>query len=105
MQPEAPGSTIALSAGDATMKHFAPPDLAPEIPIAKRHFAEGQSRQLERLALRSFELADRVASGGLEFQDAVDVAFDAAVASGLADTVGHDVIQAVLATAFERVRP
>jgi hypothetical protein len=87
------------------MKHFATPDLAHEIPIAKRHFAEGQSRQLELLALRSFQLADRVASGELQFLDAVDVAFDAAVASGLAEAVGYDVIQAVLATAFERVRP
>jgi hypothetical protein len=69
------------------------------------HFAEGQSRQLELLALHSFQLADRVASGELQFLDAVDVAFDAAIASGLADSVGYDVIQTVLATAFEIVQP
>jgi hypothetical protein len=63
------------------------------------------ARQLETLALRSFELADRVAAGELQFLDAVDVAFDSAVASGLADSVGYDVIQTVLAAAFEKVRP
>jgi hypothetical protein len=68
------------------------------------HFTEGQSQQLELLALRSFQLADRVASGELQFLDAVDVAFDAAIASDLADSVGYDVIQTVLAAAFERVR-
>jgi hypothetical protein len=73
--------------------------------LAKRDFAESQSQRLELLALRSFQLADRVASGELQFLDAVDVAFDAAVASGLADSVGYDIIQAALATAFEKVRP
>jgi hypothetical protein len=63
------------------------------------------TRQLEILALRSFELADRVAAGELQFLDAVDVAYDSAVASGLADSVGYDVVQAVLAAAFEKVRP
>jgi hypothetical protein len=63
------------------------------------------TRQLETLALRSFELADRVAAGQLQFLDAVDVAFDSAEASGLADLVGYDVIQIVLATTFEKVRP
>jgi hypothetical protein len=74
------------------------------LPTAKRDFTEGQSRQLELLALRSFQLADRVASGELQFLDAVDVAFDAAVASGLADSVGYDIIQTVLATAFDGMR-
>jgi hypothetical protein len=57
--------------------------------IAKPSLA---TRQLELLALRSFQLADRVASGELQFLDAVDVAFDSAVASGLADSVGYDAI-------------
>jgi hypothetical protein len=65
----------------------------------------GTTRQLELLALRSFELADRVAAGELQFLDAVDVAFDSAVASGLADSVGYDVLQVVLAATFEKVRP
>jgi hypothetical protein len=74
-------------------------------PINDRNFDNRQAKQIELLALRSFELADRVASGELQFLDAVDVAFDAAVASGLADAVGDDIIQAVLSTAFEKVRP
>jgi hypothetical protein len=65
----------------------------------------GTTRQLELLALRSFELADRVAAGELQFLDAVDVAFDSAVASGLADLVGYDVLQVLLAATFEKVRP
>jgi hypothetical protein len=69
------------------------------------HLERCITQQLETLALRSFELADRVAAGELQFLDAVDVAFDSAVASGLADSVGYDVIQIVLATTFEKVRP
>jgi hypothetical protein len=75
------------------------------VPVAKRRFPEAQARQLELLAVRSFQLADRVAAGELQFLYAVDVAFDAAVASGLADAVGYDVIQFVLTDAFKRVRP
>jgi hypothetical protein len=60
--------------------------------------------QLEILALRSLELADRVAAGEIAFLDAVDVAYDAAVWSGLTDTVGDDVVQATLAAAFANAR-
>jgi hypothetical protein len=80
-------------------------DLARAVPIAERNFEDRQAKQLQHLAVRSFQLADRVACGELQFLDAIDVAFDAAVASGLADAVGHDVVQAVLAAAFEKVRP
>ena len=69
------------------------------------HLEHCIAQQLEILALRSFELADRVAAGQLQFLDAVDLAFDSAEASGLADLVGYDVIQIVLATIFEKVRP
>jgi hypothetical protein len=62
------------------------------------------ARQLEILALRSFELADRVADGELQLIDAVDIAYEAAVCSGLTETVGVDVVQAVLAEAFRPVR-
>jgi hypothetical protein len=80
-------------------------NLAYTTAIPDRSFENHQAKQLELLALRSFQLADRVASGELQFLDAVDVAFDAAVASGLIDEVGEDVIQAVLTVAFEKVRP
>jgi hypothetical protein len=55
------------------------------------------SRQLEHLALRSLELADRVAAGEIAFLDAVDVAYEAALWSGLTNTVGDDIVQATLA--------
>jgi hypothetical protein len=69
------------------------------------HLERCIAQQLEILARHSFELAERVAAGELEFLDAVDVAFDAAVASGLEESVGFDVIQIVLAASFEKVRP
>jgi hypothetical protein len=65
---------------------------------------ERASRQLEILALRSLELADRVAAREIAFLDAVDIAYDAAVWSGLTSTVGDDVVQATLAAAFANAR-
>jgi hypothetical protein len=63
-----------------------------------------QARQLEILALRSLELADRVAAGEIRFLDAVDVAYEAAMWSGLTSTVGDDIVQATLAAAFANAR-
>ena len=62
------------------------------------------ARRLEILALRSLELADRVAEGSIKFIDAVDVAYEAAVWSGLVDEVGDDIVQACLAAAFANAR-
>jgi hypothetical protein len=62
------------------------------------------TRQLELLALRSFELADRVKAGEIRFLDAVDMAYEAALWSGLTQTVGVDVVQTVLEAAFANVR-
>jgi hypothetical protein len=61
-------------------------------------------RRLEILALRSLELADRVAEGSLKFIDAVDLAYEAAVWSGLTQDVGDDIVQATLAAAFANAR-
>ena len=62
------------------------------------------TRQLEILALRSMELADRVAAGEIKFLDAVDLAYEAALWSGLTETVGDDIVQATLAAAFANAR-
>ena len=62
------------------------------------------SRQLEILAIRALELADQVAARELRFQDAVDLAYEAAVWSGLVETVGDDVVQLTLAAAFANAR-
>lgn len=77
------------------------------------------TRQLEILALRSIELADRVAAGQLPFIAAVDLAYEAAVwadlpnaidASGLINSnivgapTGEDIVQATIAAAFATVR-
>jgi hypothetical protein len=62
------------------------------------------ARRLEILALRSLELADRVADGSIKFIDAVDLAYEAAVWSGLTRDVGDDIVQATLAAAFANAR-
>lgn len=73
-------------------------------------------RRLELLALRSMELADRVAAGELRFIEAVDLAYDAAVFAGLPGAIeksglidnelmtGDDIVQATLAAAFANAR-
>ena len=63
------------------------------------------THQLEILAIRSFELAERVEASELDLLDAVDMALEAARWSGLTEKVGDDVVQAVLSVAFERVVP
>ena len=74
------------------------------------------TRQLEILALRSSELAERVAAGELRFLDAIDVAYDAAQWAGLPAAIeksglidskkikGDDVVQATIAAAFANAR-
>ena len=74
------------------------------------------TRQLEILALRSMELADRVATGELKFLEAVDLAYDAALwadlpnaieKSGIINTekiTGDDIVQATIAAAFANAR-
>ena len=54
--------------------------LTPTVPAKSR-----TTRQLEILAIRSFELAERVEAGEVEFLDAIDVAYDAAYWSGLVE--------------------
>jgi hypothetical protein len=77
------------------------------------------TRQLEILALRSFDLADRVAAGELPFIDAVDLAYSAAIWADLPNVIdrsglinfniagastGQDIVQATIAAAFATVR-
>lgn len=81
-------------------------------PRKKKHPV---TRQLELLAVRCFDLADRVAAGELEYIDAVDLAYSAAIwadlpaaieASGLIDRnksgapTADDIIQRTIAAAF-----
>jgi hypothetical protein len=62
------------------------------------------TRQLEILTLRSLDLADRAATGELLFIDAVDLAYETAIAAGLVDAVGDQIIQGTLAAAFANAR-
>jgi hypothetical protein len=62
------------------------------------------ARQLEIFAIRCLELADRVAENQIGFLDAVDVAYEAALESGLTDNVGDDIVQATMAAAFANAK-
>ena len=59
--------------------------------------------QLRLLAIRASELADRVLCADIAFIDAVDMAYSAAVQCGLVNSVGDDIVQQVLATAFGKI--
>jgi hypothetical protein len=67
---------------------------------ATRAAKDYSTRQLELLAIRSCQLADRVAAGLLPFIEAVDMAYSAAEWVGLIEAVGDDAVQAVLAASF-----
>jgi hypothetical protein len=54
--------------------------------------------------LRSLDLADRAATGELPFIEAVDLAYEAAIAAGLVDTIGDNIVQTTLAAAFANAR-
>lgn len=65
------------------------------------HFSQQQLILFER---RCQTLADRVGCNQLYFIDAVDMAYQAAVWSGLVDVAGDDLVQATMARAFMQVR-
>jgi hypothetical protein len=78
--------------------------MAQAAAIPRRKAKPAVTRQLEILALRSLDLADRVAAGDLPFIEAVDLAYSAAQWAGLVDAVGDDAVQATLAAAFANAR-
>jgi len=63
-----------------------------------------QSHPLYIFFERCTALAGRVRNEGLQFIDAVDMAYSAAEWSGLVDRFGDDVVQRFLADAFLRSR-
>ena len=63
-------------------------------------YSRDQDHQLDLFHDRCCTLANRVIAGGIGFIDAVDLAYTAAQFSGLADCVGDDAVQAVMANAF-----
>ena len=74
------------------------------------------THQIEILALRSMELADRVAAGEIKFLDAVDLAYAAALWADLPNAIeksgvintdkitGGDIVQATIAAAFANAK-
>jgi hypothetical protein len=72
---------------------------------ARRQKPNGyEQRMLGLFAVRCDEIAARVATGALPIVDGVDLLYEAAVWSGLADAVGDDRVQQVMADAFMRTR-
>lgn len=61
-------------------------------------------QQIQLFAIRTCELADRASAGDIGFIDAVDMSYSAAIWSGLADKIGDDAIQKILAACFATAR-
>ena len=68
-----------------------------------RNASPETNRRLDLFALRCRDLRDRVLTGNLAFIDAIDMAYSAAIWSGLSDDIGDDVVQQVMAIAFGTV--
>jgi hypothetical protein len=60
--------------------------------------------QFEIFARRCLDLADAVAENRIAFLDAIDVAYDGALESGLIASVGDNIVQACMAAAFANAR-
>ena len=56
--------------------------------------------RLKLFAIRASEIAERSYAGELPFIEAVDFTYDVAIASGLENEFGADVIQKIMAAAF-----
>jgi hypothetical protein len=67
--------------------------------------SEHSRAQLKLFAIRCGDMVERIAAGEVRFIDGVDLLYDAAVWSGLADGVGDDAVQHVMAAAFTPLRP
>jgi hypothetical protein len=63
-----------------------------------------EARVLGLFAVRCDEIAARVAAGLLPIVDGVDLLYEAAIWSGLADAVGDDRVQQIMSDAFMRTR-
>jgi hypothetical protein len=60
--------------------------------------------RLELFARRCLDFADRVAMNQIAFLDAIDVCYEAALAAGLVDDLGDDIVQATMAAAFANAK-
>jgi hypothetical protein len=57
-------------------------------------------QRLDLFGTRCRDLVERINSGSISFIDAVDMAYSAAIWSGLADDLGDDAVQKVMADVF-----
>jgi hypothetical protein len=74
-------------------------------PVVHANSGNTQARQrLELFGARCREMAERVRAGTVPFIWAIDCLYDAAAWSGLADDVGDDAVQRIMADAFMGLR-
>jgi hypothetical protein len=62
-------------------------------------------RQIDILTQHATTLVARVQAGQLGFIDAVDIAYEAAIAAGMGETIGDDAVQEILHQCFGPARP
>ena len=74
-------------------------------PASIRPGGRNIARRLAILRVRAWELADRVAAGEIDFIEAVDMVYSAAVWSGLVADAGDDAVQEAIVPAFDSVGP
>jgi hypothetical protein len=74
------------------------------MPVASEQLNRLADRQLALLHFHATMLVDRVEAGLIGFIDAIDLAYQAALAAGMDQTVGDDEIQAILYACFGPVR-
>lgn len=70
------------------------------LQAAHAEFGSDRRSALKLFAARCRQMVERVNAGAVPFIWAVDCLYDAAVWSGLADDLGDDVVQRVMADAF-----
>lgn len=61
-------------------------------------------QRLDLFGARCHELVERINFGSISFIDGVDLAYSAAIWSGLVDDVGDDAVQTIMCDAFLGVR-
>jgi hypothetical protein len=97
--PPAGSGDDDLTSGDGAIS---PPDKVVLHPRQRDGY--GLARKIDFFELRCFDYAERVNAGDVAFLDAIDLLWDSAVASGLADQIGTDSIQEIMHNTWAEVR-
>jgi hypothetical protein len=85
-------------------RHVVTDDAPRNNGVARNRQEVFQSYQLDLFGSRCAELVQRVNFGTIGFIDAVDMAWSAAIWSGIVDNVGPDAVQEIMRTHFMGAR-